>query len=204
MNYKDIEKELEEMIRKYGKYNYSDVVGGDKKYKIEMEDIHTFLKAKINQVKVIINQRPIKFRAWNPIQKFWTESFSLTSRGQVFQLKTKGNEKRVFENKPRYIIMQFTGLLDKSGKEIYEGDIVRLHCFNDNLITATIKWNGDGRAEFYPEIHDKEIKVDGGISDGKMVDMRTVHSWAGMHSCFSFEEYIEVIGNIYENKELLK
>ena len=101
------------------------------------------------------------------------------------------------------IILQYIGLKDKNAVEIFEGDIVRLHCFNDNLITATIEWS-DNRVGFCPRIHNKKIIVDGGTSHGKKVSMRTVHSWAGMHSCFSYPRYMEIIGNVYENSELLK
>ena len=40
---------------------------------------------------------------------------------------------------------------------------------------------------------------------GKMVHMGEIHSWAGMHTCWSQGwGYMEVIGNIWENPELLK
>ena len=68
-------------------------------------------------------------------------------------------------------LMQFTGLLDKNGKEIYEGDILKYRgklSFNDPPFV--VEWqNDDARwTEFYPSNN------------------------------------FEVIGNIYENPELLK
>jgi hypothetical protein len=39
---------------------------------------------------------------------------------------------------------------------------------------------------------------------GKEVGTATIHSYAGMHSCFSFKRYTEVIGNIYESPELIE
>ncbi len=126
--------------------------------------------------------REIKFRAWNEAESLMYQDIE--------------------DIRPRYKIhlMQFTGLKDRHGKEIYEGDIVRLHCFDHNLITATIEWI---EYKFVPRIHDKKIIVDGGSHNGQEIDMRTVHSWSGMHSCFSFPSYIEIIGNIYENPELI-
>ncbi len=126
--------------------------------------------------------REIKFRAWDMHREgmFGWDSYEIQNN----VLKNLNNVSLVF--------MQYTGLKDKNGKEIYEGDIVRLHCFNENLIIATIKWLGNGSAEFYPCIHNKKIKVKGGTSDGKMVSMGEVHSWAGEHSCFSFKRYLEV------------
>jgi uncharacterized phage protein (TIGR01671 family) len=82
-----------------------------------------------------------------------------------------------------YELMQFTGLLDKNGKEIYEGDIVKL---------GTIETEEEDRTTFT-----ERILFDKG-------QFRTthygfpVHSWACNDKCF-----IEVIGNIYENPELL-
>lgn len=66
--------------------------------------------------------REIKFRAWNKIDKEMGIPFTLDDLYQagLCQLKKKHEE----EN---YILMQFTGLHDKNGKEIYEGDIVK-HC----------------------------------------------------------------------------
>ena len=78
--------------------------------------------------------REIKFRAWCKKRKMiihWEQLlYEDTSRGEYLHRALTDDN---------YIIMQFTGLLDKNGKEIYEGDIVRLHCFNHNLITATIE-----------------------------------------------------------------
>lgn len=71
-----------------------------------------------------------------------------------------------------YDLMQFTGLLDKNGKEIYEGDIVLICSFNDekNLYEVIIKDIRHLPEEFY-----------------------------GSNFTWS-----EIIGNIYENPELIK
>jgi len=69
---------------------------------------------------------------------------------------------------------EYTGLHDKNGKEIYEGDIV--HC-----------WGGE-HCQGYWE-HDSKITINNMINDCFMM---------GEH------EFIEVIGNIHENPELLQ
>lgn len=76
------------------------------------------------------------------------------------------------------ILMQSTGLRDKNGKEIFEGDIVR---FFDSLYTV-----------FY-DIEEGSYRL-------KPHDTR----WVVDYMCnFSSEESFEIVGNIYENKEYL-
>lgn len=83
-------------------------------------------------------------------------------------------------------LMQFTGLLDKNGKEIYEGDIMCPYAYNKN-----------------PKYSAKVIFLDGGfmLSGGISSFRRLIESLH--HSRKSGNEY-EIIGNIYENPELLK
>lgn len=80
-----------------------------------------------------------------------------------------------------YILMQYTGLKDKNGKEIYEGDIVNCkeyECY------GKITWDEDCAA-FYFEILQE---------DGTFID-----EWL-----YDYIDELEVIGNIYENPELLE
>ncbi len=82
------------------------------------------------------------------------------------------------------ILMQYTGLKDKNGKEIYEGDILKSDSFgytnDDKEINGKVVWNAYGW-------HIKVMNEDGCEHFCWIADFRD----------------IEVIGNIYENPELL-
>lgn len=119
--------------------------------------------------------RSIKFRAWDKIKKEFTLNDSF------YELQKWNRTEKELEN---FELMQFTGLTDKNGKEIYEGDIVRGY-FNVNEV------------EDYIYIHlTKEEKETG----SKIFTVDDIH--------FGYAEQVpeelEVIGNIYENPELLK
>lgn len=76
-------------------------------------------------------------------------------------------------------IMQFTGLHDKNGREIYEGDILR----SDDGGVAAVKYEAPDSAEFTALY---KAKGDG--------------CW----NALAFPNHAEVIGNVWENPQLLK
>jgi hypothetical protein len=76
-------------------------------------------------------------------------------------------------------LMQYTGLLDKNGKEIYEGDIVK----RDNNDISVIYWN---------------LKTTGFILTPNHTKLRGEVVLGLLHT------QMEVIGNIYENPNLLE
>jgi uncharacterized phage protein (TIGR01671 family) len=110
--------------------------------------------------------RTIKFRVFNRREKTMFGNFTLGNN--VWQEFPEGD--------PNYEIMQFTGLTDKNGKEIYEGDVVKLE-----------QWN--------PKIWEV-IFNRGGFCFRKDKDDR-------FYNDCKYLEDGEVIGNIYENPELM-
>jgi len=83
-------------------------------------------------------------------------------------------------------LMQYTGLKDKNGKEIYEGDILRTFDY-ENQPTFIVEWRSEHACfgMYWPG--------NTGYMKGIGYDNRRT-SW----------DNIEIIGNIYENIELLK
>jgi uncharacterized phage protein (TIGR01671 family) len=125
-------------------------------------------------------QRQLKFRAWDTLAK----QFIYPDRGyQGHFILTLNGQFQNLQNGSggdEYVVQQWTGLKDSKGKEIYDGDIVR-----------------------------------GKFFDTEYRHLETINSevvWAERYACFNIgiEEWrysgepVTIIGNIFENSELLK
>jgi hypothetical protein len=117
--------------------------------------------------------REIKFRAWSKDENKMLEPETLRF---LVNLRPRSDE---FSGKEW---MQFTGLKDKNGKEIYEGDLLR----DSRGQVGQALWH---RNSYIVEWQTRN-NFDGHRDTERMLD-----------DCFG---YGEVIGNIYENQELLK
>ena len=118
--------------------------------------------------------REIKFRAWDKLNK---EMFNV----EIMDFQ----ERKVYKDTVSYRkfndieLMQYTGLKDKNNKEIYEGDIVKLRA---NHGIGVVKYYDEWGAFVVESVKFKPSVVLG-IS--------------------YYKEEIEILGNIYENPELL-
>jgi uncharacterized phage protein (TIGR01671 family) len=123
--------------------------------------------------------REVKFRAWN------TKTNKMISSEKLYSMSAFALEKGlpqdkfiVLPNEEAYPLMQYTGLKDKNGKDIFEGDIVSDVDYEESVIIGNIVFKAGA---FYIE-------------------------WKNFPDSLLFlsEGTCEVIGNIYQNKELFE
>ena len=141
-----------------------------------------------------MKKREIKFRVWNSAKKEWFVPVYEAYKGNLYDLSisTSGQViERTMEccadirNEQDYEISQFTGLLDKNGKEIYEGDHTR-----------TWEYRIDDNLEFTDELCNEEVGTV--FFDEKLAGY--VYKTNGP---LASKDVFEVIGNIHEHPQLL-
>ena len=145
-----------------------------------------------------------RFRAWNIKAKEMIYNAEIaydgTNYSTEWQIGENNNDGWIYcfadylSREEEYRVMHCTGLKDKNGRLIYEGDIVLFRsAFDKKAFFAEIKFGkAEGYECFFPKWHGKYIE-ETKYNPGWRKD---IHYW--------IEQKIEVVGNIHENPELLE
>ena len=130
--------------------------------------------------------REIKFRAWLKEEKKMVNVETIDFSEKSIQYLEKNEIIDAYLLRTKFLedveLMQYTGIKDKNGKEIYEGDILK---DNKGRISKVV-WHGSFAGFVYSYI-DK--------------DNEEYCNPNNLHLCYM---KMEVVGNIYENKNLLE
>ncbi len=136
--------------------------------------------------------REIKFRVWDKKERKFRLPFEFAIDGDGVLVSFEGDYWRNVTDKDRYEISFYTGLKDKNGREIYEGDIIRFmplfsvrqeHRLASEFMVSKVYWSGGGFRVEVEKVVTDEIRHTISIE---------------LSDCY----YREIIGNIYENPEL--
>lgn len=155
-----------------------------------------------------MKQREIKFRAWNKEERKMVFSGKLSEliRETHFSGNSKTNStpefsKLIYESLDEEItFLQFTGIYDKNGKEIYDGDICELVILREQrevnpkeaLLVVIEYCNASwGFSHLFPN-----LVVEGDRTWKSFYNSDADEMWD--------EKYFTIVGNIFENPELLK
>lgn len=144
--------------------------------------------------------REYKFRVWNDFIKKYETLQEVASRGAIMP---RGNELKTTVNYP-LIIEQFTGLHDKNGVEIYEGDNIIFHQFlfdgdeYENQLIGQVIYDDNQACYCLTNIKNEQVQEYMGYKDDYtnfQKETVPINLFYGLH-----EESFEVIGNIHNNE----
>ncbi|WP_137906087.1 YopX family protein [Chryseobacterium sp. 2VB] len=143
--------------------------------------------------------REIKFRGQRVDNKKWVYGFVVKHSylKKYFIYEMLDNTGALVSEVIPETVSQYTGLKDKNGVEIYEGDIVNFHIFTQEL--GVNYGVSEGEKEFKGYICFEELGLAFKQSEEDEEWFYLVYSPGMIH-----EESFEVIGNIHSNPELLK
>ncbi len=115
-------------------------------------------------------QERFRFRAWDTLKKqyFHDVQFQYDDEVECFGYMLDDTYKE------RYVVEQCTGLKDKNGNLIFEGDIVEYKIPGIPKISAIVHWSPN-----------------------------SVHFWKGSQDLATYKKTTVIVGNIHENPELI-
>ncbi len=113
--------------------------------------------------------RPIEFRAWDKFYKKWFPEDDMHPIGGFYYIGGMQDD--------HYILCQYTGLNDRNGTKIFEGDIVKVNNINNS----------------------EDIFISEVIFEMGAWKVGSIHIYTFLQMAVS----LEVIGNIFQNPELL-
>ena len=137
--------------------------------------------------------REIKFRVFLPDVMF----YDVAIVGEELCVKQNGNEYSNLGDYRKFNIMQYTGLKDKNGTEIYEGDIFAIEVPYIDFATGNMVYE----KEYIPVTFEdgKYVLYEQGIRNHDLCDVLIAWKIAEGYRCSG-----EILGNVYEDADILK
>ena len=126
-----------------------------------------------------MSQGEFKFGAWNEQEKKMYKEVGQTCFPSIEDVFRYGG----------YILLRYTSLKDKNGKDIYEGDLVKYKRYADNLI-CLVEFTEYSDGECYGD----EKHLGWCVMDGNKNRKNTLPDISSL---------CEIVGNIYENPNLI-